>query len=137
MKIIERPAQEFAVEMGIDFGGGDAFVSQHFLYGAQVGAALYQVGGERMAETMGRYDFADTGFLHQVFDHQENHDPRKPRTSLIEEQYIFRPGLDRLVHAYLVFIKPDMLARLFSDRHQTFLVAFTNNTDKAHIEVEL
>jgi hypothetical protein len=31
----------FPVQMGIDFGGGDAFMAQHFLHSTQVGTALY------------------------------------------------------------------------------------------------
>lgn len=29
------------VEVGVDFGGGDALVAEHLLHGAQVGAALH------------------------------------------------------------------------------------------------
>ena len=38
--------------MRIDFRGGNAFVSQHFLHRPQVGAALNQMGGKRMPESM-------------------------------------------------------------------------------------
>lgn len=39
-------AQARVVEVEVDFGGGDAFVAQHLLDGAQVGAAFEQGGGE-------------------------------------------------------------------------------------------
>jgi hypothetical protein len=39
-------AKIFAVEMGIDLGSGDAFVAEHLLDGAEVGAAFYQMCGE-------------------------------------------------------------------------------------------
>ena len=39
-------AQAGAVDVDVDFGGGDALVAQHLLDGAQVGSALEQVGGE-------------------------------------------------------------------------------------------
>lgn len=43
-----------AINVGIDFGCTDAFVSQHGLNGAQVGSALQQVGGKAVPEGVGR-----------------------------------------------------------------------------------
>ena len=51
-----------AVYMGIDFGSGDGFVSQHVLDRTQIGAAFDEVGGEAVAEGMGADRFPDTGF---------------------------------------------------------------------------
>lgn len=45
--------QQIAVDVGINLGGADAFVSQHTLDGTQVGTAFEQMGGERVAESMG------------------------------------------------------------------------------------
>lgn len=42
-------AQECIIKMYIYLGGGDAFVSQHLLYGSQVGSAFEQVGSEAVA----------------------------------------------------------------------------------------
>ena len=39
-----------AVDMHVDFGGGDALMSEHFLYGAQIGAALEKMRGKGMTE---------------------------------------------------------------------------------------
>lgn len=44
--------QELAVDMRIDFGGGNLFMSQHLLDSKQVGSPFQQVGGEGMAERM-------------------------------------------------------------------------------------
>ncbi len=35
VKLLQRAAQKIAVEVGIDFCGGNAFVAQHFLHGPQ------------------------------------------------------------------------------------------------------
>ena len=43
-----------AINVGIDFGCTDAFVSQHGLNGAQIGSALQQVGGKAVSESVGR-----------------------------------------------------------------------------------
>ena len=38
------------VQMGIDFGSGDGFVSQHLLHGPEVGTPLHQMGGKGVPE---------------------------------------------------------------------------------------
>ena len=49
---VEGLAEKFAVEVSIDLRGGNALMAEHFLDGAKVGAAFYEVGGEGMAESM-------------------------------------------------------------------------------------
>ena len=39
-------AQGAGVQVQVELGGGDALVAEHLLDGAQVGAALEQMGGE-------------------------------------------------------------------------------------------
>ena len=53
--------QELAVDMRIDFGGGNLFMSQHLLDSKQVGSPFQQVGGEGMAERMRAHVLFDTG----------------------------------------------------------------------------
>src|SRR5690606_15007593 len=48
------PAQVLPGHVGVDLGGGDAGVTQEFLDGAQVGAALEHVGGEGVPQGMRR-----------------------------------------------------------------------------------
>ena len=36
-------AEGVSCEMGVDFRGGDAFVTKHFLYGTEVGAVLHKL----------------------------------------------------------------------------------------------
>ena len=62
-----------AVEMGIDFGGGDAFVPQHLLHGAEVGATFHKVRGERVAEGVRTDGFGDAGRCSQCLDNQKDH----------------------------------------------------------------
>ena len=51
--LFERAAQVVAVEVGVDFGGEDALVSQHLLHLTYACAPFEQVRGERVAESMG------------------------------------------------------------------------------------
>ena len=41
------------VDVGVDLGGEDGFVAEHFLDDAEVGAALDEVRGEGMADGVG------------------------------------------------------------------------------------
>ena len=47
------------VEVGVYFGGSDAFVAEHFLYGAEVGTAFHEVGGEGVPESVGTDGLGD------------------------------------------------------------------------------
>ena len=62
------------VDMCINFGGGDGFMSQHALDGPQVGAAFPQMGGKGVAERVRADILGDAGFLCQLFYHVEHHD---------------------------------------------------------------
>ena len=73
--------QHIPVDMGINFGCCDGFVSQHTLYGTQVRASFQQVGGERMTEGMGTYVFMDTGGLRLLLDDMKYHDTGEGRSS--------------------------------------------------------
>jgi hypothetical protein len=59
--------EKFAVEMGVDLGGGDTFMPQHFLDGPEVGAAFDEMSGEGMAKGVRGYVFVDAGETDQVF----------------------------------------------------------------------
>lgn len=52
-----------SIDMRVDFGGGDAFVSQHFLNCPKVGSSFYQMRCKRVPEGMRAYVFMDSGFL--------------------------------------------------------------------------
>ena len=47
------PSQGSGVDMGINLGGADAFVSQHGLDGTQVGPSLEQGGGKGWRKVCG------------------------------------------------------------------------------------
>ena len=53
MKLFQRLPQKFTVQVCIDFGSGDAGMSQHFLYGPEIGAPFHEVGGKGMTERVG------------------------------------------------------------------------------------
>ena len=67
-----RP-QVILVQMRVNLRGGDAFVTEHLLHGAEVGAALDEVRGEGVAESVRTYRFLDARVLHPLLDEHENH----------------------------------------------------------------
>ncbi len=65
-------AEAVLVDVGVDLGGGDIGVAEHFLDDAEVGAVVEEVGGEAVAELVGM-DFlgeASSGgaFVDDLFD---------------------------------------------------------------------
>ena len=48
-------AEMFLIDVGVDLGGGNIGVAEHFLDAAQVGAALEQMSAETMAQGVGGY----------------------------------------------------------------------------------
>ena len=83
MKLDDRTLQVFPIQMGVYFGGGNAFVAQHFLYSSEIGAAFDEMGCKRMPQRMRADHFLYPGELCQLFDHHKNINPAQPRSSAI------------------------------------------------------
>ena len=75
--------------MGVDFGGANAFMTQHALDGTQVGSAFQQVGGEGMAEGMWANGFLEPDVVGKLFDDVENHDAGDVRAPFADEYKVF------------------------------------------------
>ena len=136
MKLFEGLPEEFAVEVGIDLGGGNAFVAEHFLNGAEVGAAFNEVGGEGMAEGMRGDVLGDPGLLYEVFEQQEDHHAAKAAAAAVEEEDIFMAGLDGDMGADLLLVDADVFDSDAADGYQPFLVALADHANIADVEVE-
>ena len=52
MIILKNLAQAFVGDMGVDLGGSDGGVAEHFLHAADVGAILQKVGGEAVPQAV-------------------------------------------------------------------------------------
>jgi hypothetical protein len=46
MKLIDSAFEIFPIQMGINFGSGNTFMAQHFLYGTQICTTLNQMRGK-------------------------------------------------------------------------------------------
>ncbi len=60
------------VNMGINLGSTDIFMSQHHTYGLQVSSPFKQMGREAMPKGVGTYLFGNTRHRSKLFDKTEN-----------------------------------------------------------------
>ena len=68
MIIEDGLSEEFCIDVGINLGGENGFVTEHFLNGTEVGAHFDEVGGKGVAEGVGTNGFVDACFGGEVFD---------------------------------------------------------------------
>ena len=66
--------QHVPVDVGIYFGGGNGFVSEHTLDGTEIGPSFQQMSGERVAKSVRTDVLGDTCGLCQFLDEMEHHD---------------------------------------------------------------
>ena len=71
--------------MRVNFGGSDAFVSQHFLNRPQIGTTFNEVRGKRVPESVGTDTFSYSGGFHQLFDNGKDHYSGKSRTPSVQK----------------------------------------------------
>jgi hypothetical protein len=68
MCFVPDPAQMFRLDVCINLGGGDPFMAEHLLYGAEVGAAGEKMRGKRVAKDVRRDRPGNAGALRIVFE---------------------------------------------------------------------
>ena len=61
MKLLMDGLEPLGVDMGVNLGGGDVGVAEHFLNNTQRCAVLQQVAGEGVAQRVRRHIFHDAG----------------------------------------------------------------------------
>ncbi len=92
-------AQGGRVDMRIDFGCSNVFMTEHRLNGTQVCPTLQQRRSETMAQGVGRDGFLDASFLSLSLDHDEYHRAGEVMTTAIEEHKVLLSGFDIKVNA--------------------------------------
>lgn len=66
-------AKMSGVDMSVDLGGSNGFVTQHGLDSTQIGTPFKQTGGKRMAKSVGRDRFPNASLCHEVLYQNEDH----------------------------------------------------------------
>ena len=75
MAVCHFLSKERAVDMHVDFGGGDALMSEHFLYGTQIGAALEKMRGKGVTEGVRTDVFLNPALAAEFLYNVEYHCP--------------------------------------------------------------
>ena len=130
-------AQAGAVDVGVDFGGGDALVTKHRLDGTQVGTTLEEVGGETVAKGVWGDILGYACQLGELLDaHEESDAAELGAASHGNEDVVLVTLLDGELTALL---KPAvyLVDGTLRDGDEALLVALAVNTDKAVVEVEV
>lgn len=87
MKFFVNFAQFFVGKMGVDLGGGNGAVTEHFLDGADVGAVNEEFGGVAVAQGMRRDLFSNSGFESGFADYGLDTDGGEAMFFLVEEVF--------------------------------------------------
>ncbi len=122
--------------MGVNLGGGQVAVAQQQLHDAQVGAVIEQVGGEGVAQGVGRQRLVDAGDRGPMAQPVPEGLAGHGAAPLAGKEYValsaaedLRPALaNEFGHAGLGFL---------SQRHQPLLVPLADNAHHPLTEVEL
>ena len=76
MKLHDSAAEEVSIEVGVYLGGGDGGMTEHFLNGAEVGAAFDEVCGKGVSEGVRTDGLFQPYFGGTFFDDIKHHDAR-------------------------------------------------------------
>jgi len=119
-------------DLGVFLGGGEGDMAEEFLDGAQVGAAVEKVGGEGMAQGMGRGLLENPGLDELLFEVALDASRRQASAAVVEKQGLVlgRPAAGFQVGA-------DGLAGLAAHRHDALLAPLAHNPHQAVIEIEV
>ena len=110
--------------MGIDFCGENAFVSEHLLDGAKVGAGLNEMSGEGVAESMGRNLFVHPCHNRLILNKIEYRNAAYRRAVFVKEKSIAYKGPGREISV-------DGIEGRSADGHEPLLVALAYHPHEA------
>ena len=129
-------AEHIPVDMGIDFGGPDAFVPQHGLDSTQVGSAFQEVGGERVAEGVGANGLFQADETCQLLYYMEHHDAGDVFSEPAYEHKVFVFGLYFCIAALYEIIL-QFVNGAGRDGHEALLASLAFHLDEAFVQIEV
>ena len=135
MMLQDRLVPGLGVDVGVDFGGEDGLVAQHFLDDAEVGTVFQEVGGEGVAEGVGRDFLPDAGCHGLVFYHIKYRDAAEGLAEAVQEEDVFvlafgggRSGGE---------VGADGIGRNLSQGYEALFVAFADDIHEAIVQVHV
>ena len=120
--------------MRVNLGGGDAFVSEHLLHGAEVGAALDEVRGEGVPERVRTHRFVDACRCHPLLHEHEDHLAGEVRPPAVQEDVILLAFFDFQQLTIAVNVKVNHLHGRRPDGNQSLFAALAHHLDEAVVE---
>ena len=127
-------AEPGCIDVGVALGRHQGGVAQHFLDGAQVGSALEEVGGRRVAQSVGR-NVMYSGLRGHSMDHGAN-DARIDAPASVSEEERAAAGLpSQLRSASYEPVIEGVLGRR-TVGNDALLVAFTKDADGQCLSIE-
>ena len=94
MELEDSLAQVLDIDVGINLGGGDVFVSEQLLDDTQVGTVLEKMRSERVSERVGRDGLVDSCRSGEAFDDGEDHRTCELPAVVIEKSDVLELGFD-------------------------------------------
>ena len=79
-------------------------MTEHLLYGPQVGAVLHQLGGETVAQRVRTHLLLDAGGSDGVTQHDEHHLAREVMPTAVQKDILILTGLHLQVAAHVVYV---------------------------------
>ena len=137
MMFYDFTALSVPVNMCVNFCCSDRFVTQHTLYGAQVGASFKQVGGKGMAEGVRTDVFGDAGLLRQFLDEMEYHDARDIFAPACQEYIVLEVLLDFPASIAVHEPVPYLLDGTGRYGYKALFAALTFYLDEAFVEIQV
>ena len=115
--------------MGIYLSGCDVCVSEHHLYGAQVGTVTEKMGGKGVSDHMGRDVLVDTGGQRSFSNYLPEPQPCHATAASGNKEIIASLALEDEWPSCLQILF-DFFSCLVTKGNQSFFIAFTNDPDK-------
>ncbi len=144
MKFFMNFPQSLIREVGVDLGGGDGGVAEHFLDGSDVGAVDEEFGGEGVAKHVWR-DFFDDACAtrvgaYEIFDGDGGESALFCQSNIISDNsfsaaVIRKYGLE--VVGALAQVGRDTIGGLLRKKNNTWLSALTSHHKLASFEIDL
>ena len=123
------------VDVGVDLGGEDGFVAEHFLDDAEVGAVFDEVGGEGVAEGVGGDFLVDACDERLLLDEVEDGHPAERAAVFVEEGDVVEGRLGGCGASGQ--IGREGVRRHLAEGDEPLLVALADDAHEALLEVDV
>ena len=130
-------AQSDTVNMGVNFGGRNTFVSEHCLNDSKIGSSLQQMRRKGVSESMRTYILFYSGKQHKLlYQMKDRYSGEWPASAEAQKEKLLATGLYSYGIPFVdIILKFGYRSR--RDRHQTLLVALAKNPYEFIVEIKV